>query len=338
MVTSERIEDYRKTGRYIEIPKPGDDDLGPLKLLPGVWKNTGAFEGRGWNMTALPFFGAPPKLDYRLLLNQFNEELKFDLVDKAIPNRGVAFAAKTNTDQFVVALDFEQKISQKIAVDKPVSGLAGAPDLAIHREPGLWMFLTNEVSDGLDIARLSTIPHGDSLLAMGKSITINGAPTIPAVNGLPIGVAQVLASPYLEPYRDFNNVPFKGTIAAAGFPGFNPVQPHLLLQLGMPQNVVRTTVLKVDTKVQTGGIHNIPFVVKQANAADMESTFWIMELAEQGPDGNPKLVLAYLQVVMLEFFPRADGQPGLIRWPHVSINMMEKSIESSLAKAAMPAV
>ena len=43
-------------------------------------------------MIALPFahprtapFGPP----YRLLLNQFNEELKFQLVDKAVPNRGV---------------------------------------------------------------------------------------------------------------------------------------------------------------------------------------------------------------------------------------------------------
>ena len=39
-------------------------------------------------------FAAPPvrgrrSLNYRLLLNQYNEELKFSLVDKAVPNRGI---------------------------------------------------------------------------------------------------------------------------------------------------------------------------------------------------------------------------------------------------------
>jgi hypothetical protein len=27
---------------------------------------------------------------------------------------------------------------------------------------------------------------------------------------------------------------------------------------------------------------------------------------------------------MLHFFPRPDGAPGRIEWPHVSINTMEK--------------
>jgi hypothetical protein len=28
--------------------------------------------------------------------------------------------------------------------------------------------------------------------------------------------------------------------------------------------------------------------------------------------------------VMLDFFPRRDGQPGRISWPHVSINTLTK--------------
>ena len=53
----------------------------------------------------------------------------------------------------------------------------------------------------------------------------------------------------------------------------------------------------------------------------MRSTFWIQELASG--DG-PQLRLQYAQVVMLDFFRRADGLPGLIRWPHVSINTLTK--------------
>jgi hypothetical protein len=56
----------------------------------------------------------------------------------------------------------------------------------------------------------------------------------------------------------------------------------------------------------------------------MRSTFWIQELADLDADGNPKLRLQYSQVVMLDFFPRRDGLPGPIRWPHVSINTLER--------------
>ncbi len=56
----------------------------------------------------------------------------------------------------------------------------------------------------------------------------------------------------------------------------------------------------------------------------MKSTFRIQELAEKDDSGNPKLRLQYSQVVLLDFFPRFDGAPGLIRWPHVSINTLEK--------------
>lgn len=51
-----------------EVAKSGDPDLGPLKLLPGEWKNVPNLQGRGWNMIALPFVTSPSPLDYRLLL------------------------------------------------------------------------------------------------------------------------------------------------------------------------------------------------------------------------------------------------------------------------------
>lgn len=41
---------------------------------------------------------------------------------------------------------------------------------------------------------------------------------------------------------------------------------------------------------------------------------------------------------MLDFFaPRGDGLPGQARWPHVSINTLEKVVETGDAeKASMP--
>jgi len=45
--------------RRIEKPKENDQELGPLRLLPGMWKNLPSLPGRGWNMIALPFRTEP---------------------------------------------------------------------------------------------------------------------------------------------------------------------------------------------------------------------------------------------------------------------------------------
>ena len=45
----------------------------------------------------------------------------------------------------------------------------------------------------------------------------------------------------------------------------------------------------------------------------MDLRVWKILTKEQG-----------VQVVQLDFHPRADGGPGRIKWPHVSINTLEK--------------
>jgi hypothetical protein len=336
MATQDQSEEKKYPSRTYGKPKKNAPNLGPLKHLPGVWKS----EGRGWNMIALPFATAPSPLDYRLLLNQYNEQLEFKLVDDNVPNRGVDKnppAPTVQTDQFLVTVDYQQTIQQVAATDSPDSGgLAGPAGLPIHHEPGLWLHLKNQITDGLNIARLATIPHGDSVLALGQSSEHTGASCIPHINSLPEGVTQDLdANPYLRPYKKFHDSPFKGNVGAPGFPGFDPTATHVLLELAnQGVNVVKTTTLTVDTTNPTGGIVNIPFVVRKANAVVMKSIFWIQELADKDKYGEPKLRLQYLQVVMLDFFPRRDGLPpgccpGLIRWPHVSINTLEKDPDGS---------
>lgn len=325
MDKQEQVKKYREQGRYIEKAVSGDEELGPLKLLPGTWKNTDEFHGRGWNMIAVPFISdAPPDadgrtIDYRLLVNQFNETLEFKVVDKGVPNRGIERGLNpVNTDQFLVTLDYEQTIRQIAADDRPLSGLAGDPDLAIHHEPGLWLNMTNLTTNNFDIARLGTIPHGDSVLALGTGVVTDGAVSIPDIEGLPdVGVPLPIESGYLAPYKHYKDNPFEGV--------FDPTTPNSLIQLGSQQgNVKRTTTLEVSTTVETAGISNIPFIVKQANAVEMNSTFWIQEMEPETAGAESKLRIIYSQVVMLDFFEKFDGSGELIRWPHVSINMMER--------------
>jgi hypothetical protein len=326
---------------------PAPEDLGPLKQLLGVWNG----KGTGWNMIALPFEkapAAPAGFKFRLLMNQYDEELRFDFVDDDVPNRGLSRADAPDPDQFLVTLDYQQKISQVAAEDRPDSGgLAGAPGLPIHHEPGLWLYEKNRRStddvivddrvsqEVLDVARLASIPHGNSVLAVGKSAVYRGMPKIPPLSGLPAGrFEDVLtpaydfrSDPYLEPYKHYIDHPFMGNVASPGFPGFSPADMNEILRFAnQGVNIVRTTALTVDTAQKSGGINNIPFAIREANPVSMKSTFWIQELAEKDGRGRPKLRLQYSQVVMLHFFrPRQDEFPGMAVWPHISIATLEKN-------------
>ena len=336
------------TNRGVPSPK----DLGPLEQLLGVW--TG--RGTGWNMIALPFQNAPASpagFKFRVLMNQYNEELQFTFVDDGVPNRGLTRPGDPDFDQFVVTLDYQQKIAQVEAEDRPDSGgLAGLPGRPIHHEPGLWLYDKNrrakddqikgdEVTEvELDVARLASIPHGNSVLALGKSAVHEGMPEIPPLSGLPSGRFEdvltpdydfrdaISPDPYLEPYRHYIESPFMGNAGGIPtFPGFSPADMNQILRFAnQGVNIVQTTTLTVDTNRKSGGITNAPFSVREAEPVSMKSTFWIQELAEKDARGNPRMRLQYSQVVMLHFFhPREDEFPGRAVWPHISIATLEKT-------------
>lgn len=325
---------------------PGLPDLGPLAPLLGSWVG----QGTGWNMIALPFQGAPAApagFRFRVLMNQYDEDLQFTFVDDDVPNRGLSRPDDPDPDQFVVALDYQQKIVQVAAEDRPDgSGLAGQPGLPIHHEPGLWLYEKNrrtkddhikedEVGEVvLDVARLASIPHGNSVLAVGRSEVFEGMPEIPAISGLPAGRFEDVrtpdddfrSDPYLEPYLHYIDHPFTGNVSFSGFPGFSPADMNELLRLAnQGVDIVRTTTLTVDSTSKSAGISSTPFSVREAEPVSMRSTFWIQELAETDDFGNPRLRLQYSQVVMMHFFrPREDEHPGRAVWPHISINTLEK--------------
>jgi hypothetical protein len=321
--------------------------LGPLEQLVGVW--TG--QGTGWNMIALPFQAAPAPpagFKFRVLMNQYSEELQFTFVDDNVPNRGLTRLPDPDSDQFVVTLDYQQKIAQVDAEDRPDShGLAGLEGLPIHHEAGLWLYEKNrpskddnikgdEVSEVvLDVARLASIPHGNSVLAVGTSALHQGMPEIPPISGLPSGRFEDVktpgydfrSDPYLAPYKHYVDHPFMGDVVGVpGFPGFSPADMNEILRfVNQGVDIVQTTTLTVDSTRKSAGISNAPFSVREAEAVSMKSTFWIQELAAHDENGNPRLRLQYSQVVMLHFFrPREDEFPDRAVWPHISIATLEK--------------
>ena len=345
----------------------GDSELDIIKLLRGTWVSHAA----GWNLIALPASSKDlknkpdsDKNNFRLLMNQYGETLKFDMPDTHVPNRGVK-PEGDEPDQLINGITYEQFVVQKEVKDFPegvddgkrkVRAANGEP---IHHEPGFFLQFLNHVQKGtspdvtdengkmvekeLKIARMGTIPHGNSVLAMGfvtNDKTIEDDDAFPerlkpdkAGKENKVDVNDVKKNPdlepYLEPYRYFIENPFLGCVddkKVSGFPGFSPDNTHAILQFTQNKlNVRKTTVLNFDTKFKVDGIDNpefdhndkpiagfpisnVPFVKRAANVTEMHATFWIMELEKTDSCADPEFVMQYSQTVYLEFFDSPLGE------------------------------
>ncbi|WP_448647362.1 heme-binding protein [Pseudomonas mohnii] len=387
------IEDMAVAGRQIYLAEKDDAKLGPLRWLPGTWKNTAELEGHGFNIISLPF--GKSENGYRLLMNQYDEVLNFIVADVGVPNRGVAPTdASTQADQTAVALSYSQIITQRSYEDSYLVSGRGNPESTlgntdisekfnghgIHHEPGLWVFMTDqnifiENGDGtkteINVARMGSIPHGNSFLAVGSASTSNWEQLdesakrnlIPRINGVVVGggsnpderALDPIRNPatgkiridYFAPYRYFHENPFKGNPEINGFSGFEPVDTTLLLRhtfenfLSGIGTIKQVATLQVDSTIDHSGINrvsnpsigNTPFITRQADTTAMNCTFVIYEI-EDSKTGRLRYFLQYAQNVILDFINRPDGHPGRARWPHISINTLER-VSAASAEAIL---
>ncbi len=213
--------------------------------------------------------------------------------------------------------------------------LIGSAGTGIHHEPGMWLHIIDDQTNGNNIARLASIPHGNSVLAIGRgddevSPVTAGDAIVSDLNALPIGFTLNIPDPlpdqidfgqfrYLAPYAFFEINKFFGVVPqGSAFRNFFASNATAILQFdNQNSKIVKVRKLDVSTEVQAGGILNIPFIERQADATKMRSTFWIQEFE----DGTMRL--EYIQNVQLDFF-RNFTDLGLIKWPHVSINTLIK--------------
>jgi hypothetical protein len=281
--------------------------LGPLSDLPGTWV------GNGFNLISLP-----DKHDnklFRLKLNATRETLTFTSIGGPIPNRGSA-----QDDIAFLGLHYFQQVSDAITNE------------ALHLEPGLWLNLpiTTAPQEPATIARLGTIPHGDSLLALGTFRPVDGGPQIHSVDSTPFTLDATTGARINDPNPVYL-APFTSTPLPPGIPVGSIANPNLLLTNAIKgQKIVKTVVLFVSaTPVggingtpiappskpnNVGGIVNIPFVVTNANANSFSAIFWIETI--ENSDGSQFLQLQYTQTVILDFI-------GL-KWPHIAVATLVK--------------
>jgi hypothetical protein len=272
-------------------------NLGLLGDLPGHWV------GHGFNLIARP------NLDniFFLELNPTRETLDFTAIGGNIPNRG-----SVQKDITLHGLHSLQQVSDR------------RTDTGIHIEPGLWIRVPPTRDPRVPentYVRQATIPHGDSLLAQSTSaVRISGPPTIEHVFSTPFtgaipGLNEAAKNPesggYLRPYRVRKLPPH----VAPGLEHARVVRnPALVLAEDIKgQKITSTVKLEISTD-PVGGIVNIPFVVRNANAVRLDAIFWIETVQRDGADDI--IQLQYVQRVILNF--------AGIHWPHISVATLRK--------------
>jgi hypothetical protein len=163
-------------------PRNPLEPLGLLGALAGTWK------GRGFNLIARPDFH--DNTDLYLQLNHTRETLRFTPIGGPVPNRGFG-----QDDIELFGLTYLQQISD------------AAKDGALHIEPGIWVTQPNTEfppesvpKPAQLVARMGTIPHGNSVLAEGIAEPFDGPPVLtvpgaqysfskfPSFNSTPFGV------------------------------------------------------------------------------------------------------------------------------------------------------
>jgi|HubBroStandDraft_1064217.scaffolds.fasta_scaffold00608_4 hypothetical protein len=273
-------------------------NLGPLADLAGTWV------GGGFNLISLPDFDSTPPSTgpkpFRLKLNATKETLEFTPIGGAIPNRGSETDLPNGTGQTDInlfGLTYLQRVSDLVT------------NSALHIEPGIWINVPASTvlppNQPATVVRMGTIPHGDSLLAQSTFFgTVKSGPTIDPIDSTPTGPG--VTPGYLTPFVD---PPLPPGILLPWVQN-----PNLALLAAIAgQNIVKTVVLVIST-TPVGGIVNIPFVVANANAIQLDAIFWI-ETVEQA-DGSTFLQLQYTQTVILNFLG--------INWPHISVATLVK--------------
>jgi hypothetical protein len=279
-------------------PTEAVSDLGPLTRLVGTWSGT-----RGWNLIAVPTPGHPE--NFTLLVRPYYETITFTPLGALVPDRGASEILN------IVGVEYSLRVSD-LLTNEP-----------LHLENGMWLYTNDpQAPDSPTIVRQAVVPHGNSVLALGNSQKTQGAPDIPV---LPTNFVGNPDPPVLGYDQQYLNPP----PSVPGQPPFNTKDANEVLREAIKDQVILDTLtLSVSTQQPGGGgIVNIPFIQKNANATTFEATFWI-ETVENPVTGEQIDQLQYSQQTNLEFIKCGSGcspdGSGLVVWPHVNVNTLVK--------------
>ena len=283
---------------------------GGIGNFPGTWT------GRGFNLIWRPHF--PSADDHFLQLNLTSETIEFNGVGGPVPNRGL-----NEPDIAIFAIRYLQQIHD---ANFPIPQGGGG----LHVEPGFWLSIpaTPETAGARSLVRAASIPHGTTILAQGTAVS-QLPPVIPAVSTVPFQTGGGQQFPFPTESILTNTSSFRTTPLPAGITQGLVDNPNVLLtdenQAAANQGfqIVESVEISVSASGVTAGgqaavgaIGNIPFLLPNADVADVSATFWLQRV--KNPAGASFLQLQYSQSVLLNF----NG----LTWPHVTVGTLVKSV------------
>jgi hypothetical protein len=286
--------------------------LGPLLGLVGNWNSQmTAGSQLGYNVMPLPQDDSPDSDNVILRNFHFYEEMTFSAIPGDAANRGGDY------QQNCWVLFYEQRVYFG-------SDAGPAANKLVHAENGDWLHLVNvqqvkgiNENMGLEpiptggipqpafpIVKQVSVPHGNSILAVGNSSSGKGAPVISNVNTIPTGsgVNSALLSIYNNGKYDSENLALN--------PNYILQQQILNSNVG-EKAIVSYTQYDVSSKNGNGDVRNIMFEYKKAKVTDFHTTFWLEQLA----DGTKQL--QYSQTIEMTFIDNPN-----VTFYHIDANTL----------------
>ena len=264
------------------------EKYGALSGLIGIWSGN-----KGVNLIAVP----DQKGGFRLLVAPYSETLTVTALSSPTPNRGL------KTIEQIPTLMYNLSIYNSI------------DNSLMHAENGIWELLDAPNNNGFDLARITTVPHGDAILALGNSSISNGRPPIDKrLSAIPTGDIPIFG--YTEGAYE--------RVFVEGFDNQFPnkyLTDYLDFQETNGQKIISSTNLVVSTT--NGGITNIPSIQKNANARQFDSIFWLETVLDQAT-GTTFQQLQYSQNTIIDFPVKENTGSQTIHWPHINVNTLVK--------------
>lgn len=284
--------------------------MGPLKDLPGYW------HGSGFSLIARPDFDSDNDDGFFLELNMLSESIEFTPIGSPVMNRG-----SVQDDIALFGVTYLHRVTD------------AAHGGALHVEPGVWLSIppTTEPAADASVARLATIPHGNSVCAFGpvEEAVPDGVPEIPPRNTVPFAKGSEPPPPGTKnPYKAYDlsqETKYRTHPLPAGLTQAMVDDPMVVIREALQGHTVNHVIRLFAMTAPEGGVGNIPFITQNANALTMDSV-WAIERVQRPPDPgsddfddtpNEFLRLQYSQTALLHF-------RGMC-WPHVSVGTLIKA-------------
>lgn len=339
-------------------------EYGILKQLEGTWSNHNPDNNPllwGLHTTCMPSPGSNSETlpgKYHFLCENYTEEMTFSLVEGGVRNRGGA------NEQFNGAVKY----------DTHISDLQGK---GLHDENGMYLWLNdiyNHPADeesvktdiglpelkpgdgalgpdyvpGYSISRSGTIPHGSTILLLGKNSEHQGTPVFPEGEAAwdfdHLAISKSMGGAGTTPENPINldqappawvfdkslpiqcpsgNRTYTQRILAHELYPYS-VRPDLRLRDAIKHMQVDGYTLIEMSSIEKGGpeggVINNPFVKRYTPIKEMNFRMWIQKVKENGQE---ILQLQYEQISFFEFQFGTGG--GVTRWPHIQINTLRKN-------------